>query len=385
MTNKVCIDIGCGQEQSIREGFIGIDAKFGGKAWFPLSYNDGTPVADASCDVIVSSHVLEHAGHRVTEAILASWVSKLKPGGLIKIAVPDLEVIARKFLAGEAGHFQEWIYGGQVDQNDIHGAGFSFDSLSAMMRRCGLVGIHFWEGDEDCSGLEVSLNLAGYRRPVAWPETISVISRPRLGFGDHADDALEALLPLGIGRFGRTGPYFGKALTNGFEDAVKAGAEYILAMDYDTILTMDNVEDLLAFMAANPEADALIPMQMGRDMDKLLMNTGGKAVTNVDLEQTYYPVKTGHFALTLFRATAFAKMKKPWLFPTYNEDGSWKHDEDINFWLRFEETGLKAFLTPRVVVGHIEFMILWPDQRCKTTMQKMSEYRKGGRPRLVWR
>ena len=386
------IDIGCGQEQSIREGFTGIDAKFGGKAWFPLSYNDGTPVADASCDVIVGSHILEHAGHRVTEAVLQHWVSKLKPGGLIKLAVPDLEYIAQRYLSGAPGQYAGWLYGGQVDQNDIHGNAFDFDSLSAMMRRAGLVGLHYWglpgEQDNDCSALEVSLNLAGFKRPEKWPETVAVMSRPRLGFGDHSDDALEALLPLGISRFSRTGAYFGKALANGIEDAIKTGAEYVLCMDYDTIFRQEHVEDLLALMAVKPEADALIPMQMGRGMDKVLMNpldAGKKGITMSELEQTYYPVRTGNFGLTLFRASAFEKVKRPWFQHSFNEDGTHKYDEDIMFWLQFEEAGLKAFLTPRIVIGHIDWVILWPDQKCKTLYQTMNDYRAEGKPRRVWR
>lgn len=377
------IDVGCGQEESIRPGFIGIDMKFGGKA-FPLTYNSGERVADYSVDVIVMSHCLEHFGHRVTEAVLADQVRALKPGGLIKIAVPDLEWICGQFLAGKPGQYQGWIWGGQTDQNDIHGAGFSFDSLSAMMRRCGLVGIHFWEGDADCSGLEVSLNLAAYRRPLKWPETISAISRPRLGFGDHSDDALEALLPLGISRFSRTGAYWSKALTQAIQDAIKAGAEYVLTMDYDTLFKQDDVEALLAMMMANPQADALVPVQMGRT-DKALMNAGGKVVTNVDLEATYFPIKTGHFGLTLFRASAFEKLRRPWFHPSFKEDGSAKYDDDIEFWLGFEAAGLKAMLVPRVVIGHIEWVAMWPDRQMKPLYQKMNDYRAEGKPRNVWR
>lgn len=358
-----------------------------GKEIFPLD------VPDASCDEIRVSHALEHFGHRVTEAVLQHWVSKLKPGGLIKIAVPDLEYIAQQYLSGAPGQYNGWIYGGQTDQNDIHGAAFDFDSLSAMMRRAGLVGLHYWglpgQQDMDCSSLEVSLNLAGYRRPTAWPNTISVISRPRLGFGDHADDALEALLPLGIGRFGRTGAYWGKALTSGIDDAVEAGAEYVLTMDYDTLFKQEQVEDLLAFMANKPDADALIPVQMGRDMDKVLINpldaAAKKGITMDELEQTYYPARTGHFGLSLFRASAFAKMPKPWFRASHNEDGSWKYDEDIEFWLAFEKAGLRAYMVPRVVIGHLEFVAMWPNRKMKTIYQKMNDYRKEGKPREVWR
>lgn len=358
------------------------DAKQGKKI-FPLD------VPDNSADEIRASHCLEHIGHQFSERVLKQWVSKLRPGGLLKIAVPDLEYIAQRYLSGAPGQYNGWLHGGQIDQHDVHLVSFDFDSLTAAMRRCGLVGIHMWGGpgeqDADCSQLEVSLNLAGYKRPEKWPETISVMSRPRLGFGDHSDDALEALLPLGISRFSRTGAYWGKALTLAIEDAIAHKAEYVLTMDYDTLFTQEDVEDLLAFMVANPDVDALVPAQMGRT-DRLLMNPKeGIAVAQGDLEGTYYPVRTGHFGLTLFRVDTFVKMAKPWFFPTFKQDGSWDYDDDINFWLGFEKAGLKAALTPRVVIGHIEFVAMWPDRKMKTLYQRMNDYREQGKPRHVWR
>lgn len=355
-----------------------------GKEAYPLALPDGC------ADEVRASHLLEHFNHTGVHKVMADWVRVLKPGGLLKIAVPDLEVIARKFLDGEAGQFNGWIHGGQVDTRDIHLVSFNFDSLSAMMRRCGLVGLHLWGGpdeqDEDCSSLDVSLNLAGYKRPEKWPETISVMSRPRLGFGDHSDDALEALLPLGISRFSRTGAYWGKALTMAIDDAVARGAEFVLTMDYDTLFKQADVEDLLAFMVANPEADALVPVQMGRT-DKILMNPkeGVAGIAQDELERVYYPIRTGHFGLTLFRVSAFRALPKPWFFPTFNEDGSWKHDDDINFWLGCEKAGLRVFVTPRVVIGHIEWVAMWPDRKMKTLYQRMNDYREQGKPRHVWR
>lgn len=357
------------------------DAKQG-KQVYPLDVPDG------SCDEIRASHLLEHFGHSFTERILAEWVRKLKPGGKIKLAVPDLEYIAQRYLSGAAGQYNGWLHGGQVDQRDVHLVSFDFDSLSAMMRRAGLVGLHFWGGDDpDCSRLDVSLNLAGYKRPEKWPTTIAVMSRPRLGFGDHADDALEALLPLGIGRYSRTGAFWGKALTMAIDDAIKSGTEYVLTMDYDSLFTQEDVEDLLAFMAAKPEADALVPVQMGRT-DQVLMNpkdASKRGITHGELEQTYYEVRTGHFGLSLFRVSSFQKMPKPWFFPTFKPDGSWEYDDDINFWLGFEKAGLCAFMTPRVVIGHIEFVAMWPDRTMKTLYQRMNDYRAEGKPRHVWR
>lgn len=354
-----------------------------GKKAFPLE------VDDASCDEIRASHILEHFGHRVTEKILQHWVSKLKPGGLIKIAVPDLEVIAQKFLNGEAGQFQGWIFGGQVDQNDVHGAGFSFDSLSAMMRRAGLVGIHLWPGDMDCSGLEVSLNLAAYKPPEAWPVTRAAMTIPRLGWQDNFGSIGEALMPLGIPLYARTGAYWGRTFMTAIDQCLKEGCEYVLAVDYDSLFGLDEVQDLLAFMAAKPDADALIGFQQHRNEPRVLFNfkpePGQTKLSLADMDATYLPVRSAHFGLSLFRAEALKKLPRPWFVETFDEDGEYKTDADVNFWIKFAEAGLNAFACPRVVIGHLEVMALWPDQRLKHIHQNVTKYNLEGKPRGVWR
>jgi SAM-dependent methyltransferase len=356
------------------------DVKEGKKA-YPLALSDGV------ADEIRASHLLEHFSHRGAAKVVSEWVRVLKPGGLLRLAVPDLEVIARKYLAGEEGQYQGWLSGGQVEPYDSHLAQYDWDSLAALMRKCGLVGIHKWDGHDDCSQLEVSLNMGGYKRPARWPKVLAVMSRPRLGFMDQFGCAMDALLPMGISIISRTGVYWGKCMTIAIEAALEQGAEWILTLDYDTIFTREDVEDLFAFAAANPDADALVPMQIGRFKDRLLMNPKGDArgVTEDELDQNYYPILTGHFGCTLFRASAFAKLKKPWFYPTFKDDGDWKYDEDINFWLAFEKTGLKAFLAPRVAVGHLEAVVMWPDRKVQMRYQRTNDFREQGKPRDVWR
>jgi 2-polyprenyl-3-methyl-5-hydroxy-6-metoxy-1,4-benzoquinol methylase len=53
--------------------------------------------ADGSVDVIRASHILEHFPAQVP-AVLKHWAAKLKPGGVLKIAVPDFAWIAQAYL-----------------------------------------------------------------------------------------------------------------------------------------------------------------------------------------------------------------------------------------------------------------------------------------------
>ncbi len=99
--------------------------------------------ADSSVDEVYASHVLEHLGYgedlsRALEAIRRI----LKPGGRLRISVPDLDVLFRLYLNPDSDQSMRWqimriIYGGQVDEYDYHKLGFSWDSLSWYLRQIG--------------------------------------------------------------------------------------------------------------------------------------------------------------------------------------------------------------------------------------------------------
>lgn len=67
----------------------------GVRAW---DLRRGVPYPDESFDVVYHSHVLEHFPRKDGEAFLIECRRVLKPGGILRVAVPDLEQIAREYL-----------------------------------------------------------------------------------------------------------------------------------------------------------------------------------------------------------------------------------------------------------------------------------------------
>ncbi|MGE9985068.1 glycosyltransferase [Desulfovibrio sp. SGI.169] len=70
----------------------------------------GIPFADASFEAVYQSHVLEHFPREQAPAFLRECFRVLRPGGILRVVVPDLEGILRGYLAaldsaraGEAG------------------------------------------------------------------------------------------------------------------------------------------------------------------------------------------------------------------------------------------------------------------------------------------
>ncbi|EAZ88809.1 glycosyltransferase, partial [Crocosphaera chwakensis] len=90
------LNLGCGSHfhpdwtnvdfVSTQEGVIAYDLR------------KGIPFDDASFDVVYHSHVLEHFTKGEAERFLEECHRVLRPNGLIRVVVPDLEQIARQYL-----------------------------------------------------------------------------------------------------------------------------------------------------------------------------------------------------------------------------------------------------------------------------------------------
>ena len=81
-------------------------------ARFPsqVKYGDirkGLLLPERSCKGIYASHVLEHMTLQDARTALKNTLAMLKPGGLFRVVVPDLEILARRYLDStdpEASH-----------------------------------------------------------------------------------------------------------------------------------------------------------------------------------------------------------------------------------------------------------------------------------------
>lgn len=379
----VKLNIGSGPDSPQLEGFTAIDRAQGREA-FPLPYADG------SVDEIYASHVLEHFGLAEVQLVLNEWARVLKPGGRMRVGVPDFRWCAQQYLSGQSeAPIMNVVMGGQTDANDFHRALFDEPGLRWQLEKAGLVGIQKWASQiEDCASLPCSLNLEGYK-PVDTRDLsercIMVATMPRLNWTYNRDLATLACFKLNIPYINTSGAYFDQSMERALENGLDR--EYIITMDYDTIFTTDDVKRLVVLMDAHPEAGAIAAMQAKRGPDALALisRDTDKPVTIEEAWQEIFPVKSAHFGLTIIRSSVLKAMPKPWLHHSPAPDGSWgegRVDADVSFWHKLN-TVSQTYVSPRVNVGHLQVMVSWVDGAYNVMNQHLDEYQKSGKPKTV--
>ena len=369
------LKLNLGSGKGVMEGWRNIDIKEGAVA-YPLG-----SIENESVDVVRASHLLEHFPRNLVVDVLKEWVRVLKPGGVLKIAVPNFRWIAENYLAGAEFDVIGYTIGGQTDENDYHKCLFDEKTLNEIMVKAGLEEIGHWKSElDDCASLPVSLNLMA-RKPVKGlveedkPEkedegeneseiqTVQrefrcVISKPRIGFTNNTNCIIRELAMRGISCTTGTGAYWAQVLTRIIEEELEKKPDYILTLDYDTWFKYEQVIRLLELIEISG-VDAVISNQVRREGDGVLIGTDKTTLSRAEYDNELIPVNTGHFGMTMFRASSLEKLKRPWFIAKPNSEGRWgegRVDADIYFWNNFKRCGMKAMMAMKVRVGHLQLM-----------------------------
>lgn len=108
------VNIGCGKRHD--KSWINIDFSSSSPDIIQYDLNKGIPFEDNSVDVVYNSHVLEHFSNKQGNFLLSECYRVLKKGGIIRVAVPDLESICKEYLkqleiavANNANQNYDWI------------------------------------------------------------------------------------------------------------------------------------------------------------------------------------------------------------------------------------------------------------------------------------
>jgi SAM-dependent methyltransferase len=132
------VHLGCGK-RDFGPDWVHIDG-----AHFPhVQHHDivQLPFAQQTVDLIYASHVLEYFDRFEVGPVLKQWREFLRPGGTLRLAVPDFEVLARLYLSGAIKLEQALgpLYGRMTMDDSViyHRTTYDFDSLRAVLEGAG--------------------------------------------------------------------------------------------------------------------------------------------------------------------------------------------------------------------------------------------------------
>ncbi|MCX7172462.1 MAG: methyltransferase domain-containing protein [Proteobacteria bacterium] len=127
---------------------------------------------------IYASHVVEHFDYMdQLVATLKEWYRVLKPGGMLGISVPDLDILASLLLdkqnlsTKERFNVMQMMFGGHVDKFDYHLVGLNEEFLASFLSRAGFIRLsrvkEFGLFDDTSSmlfrGMPISLNMIAHK------------------------------------------------------------------------------------------------------------------------------------------------------------------------------------------------------------------------------
>jgi predicted SAM-dependent methyltransferase len=108
-----------------------------------LDYGDNT------VELIYASHVLEYFDRDEVMLVLKEWNRVLKPGGVLRLAVPNFETMVRIYL--DKDYDLEYFLGplyGKMPMDNItiyHRTTYDFNSLSKVLISCGFTDVNRYD------------------------------------------------------------------------------------------------------------------------------------------------------------------------------------------------------------------------------------------------
>ena len=415
-------------------GWTNLDRKNGHEAYPLYDYDN------ESVDVIRASHLLEHFSRKESQDVVRHWVEKLKPGGTLMIAVPDVHKIKLNDPFGEI-----LLMGGQTDEDDFHKSVWNEYKLREVMGRAGIDAIVEWDSTfDDCSCFDVSLNLMGtrraelpeweprkiplfddvdpkYRQPLVMyhgrclthddplPQEVAdkieqaqktpepeeekepihvdldkfkvkgIMSVPRYGSMASRGIIQNALKPFQIELETSQGVFWHQLMEGHLDRCLEDGVDIAVCVDFDSCFTHTMVAQMLARILTSPEIDCLTSIQAQRVSRRPLLGTIDTGDKEIELKEEPVKVASAHFGLTMFKMEAFKGLPKPWFMPEPDPLGGWgpgRKDADIAFWRNWRDHGNTLYVEPSVRIGHVEEMVQWFNDQMNWTVGTIGQWRK---------
>lgn len=140
----LALHVGCGERHV--PGFVHIDIRPLPRLDYVHPIDDLPMFADDSVDLIYNCHVLEHFGRQETQRPLREWFRILKPGGVLRTAVPDLAACFEVYReTGDLNLIHGLLYGRQDYFENTHFIGFDWAYLKGQLEQAGFAAVRRYD------------------------------------------------------------------------------------------------------------------------------------------------------------------------------------------------------------------------------------------------
>jgi len=143
-TKEIKLHIGCGERYI--PGFIHVDIRKFPHIDYIASVDKLDMFQDKSVDLVYSCCLLEHFKICQIEDVLKEWYRVLKPGGILRLSVPDFEKLVEVYLKyHDLNLVLRPIVGGQKYPEDNHYMAFDFKILSEVLKKVGFKKVYRYD------------------------------------------------------------------------------------------------------------------------------------------------------------------------------------------------------------------------------------------------
>jgi predicted SAM-dependent methyltransferase len=165
-----------------REGWEVLDVREAAHVDHVGNALDLSRFADGTFSEIYASHVLEHFDYvEELPRVLAEWFRVLAPGGVLRLSVPDIDILSHLLLqrhvldVNQRFQVMRMIFGGQTHSHDHHRVGLNQDFMAAFLDRAGFVklqrvsrhGLFADTSETVVLGTPISLNINAHKPPAS--------------------------------------------------------------------------------------------------------------------------------------------------------------------------------------------------------------------------
>jgi len=142
---EVLVHIGSGELND--ERFINVDARAMPHVHYVTQNIELAQFSQNSIDLIYACHILEHVSHRKLAKTLSAWYSHLKPGGVLRISIPDFDKIIEIYYDQNKNvhSIKNPLLGGQEYEFNYHFSIFNKEYLTNILIECGFSDIKEWD------------------------------------------------------------------------------------------------------------------------------------------------------------------------------------------------------------------------------------------------